>query len=138
MSADELTPDERLHIRQASERLGREFEGKLNSETIERFMEDSVAHLASRAEHSMWIPLLAERFTRYMGEPPMAYLTSWRLQLGAQRLVSTNRGVADIASAVGYESEASFNRAFKRKFGEPPARYRASRRALRDGREIGY
>jgi arsenate reductase (thioredoxin) len=64
MSSDELTTTDRLHIRQASARLGREFEGNLNFETIERFMEDSVRQLAGRAEHSTWIPLLAERFTR--------------------------------------------------------------------------
>jgi transcriptional regulator GlxA family with amidase domain len=54
----------------------------------------------------------------------MAYLTSWRLQLGAQLLMSTSRGVAQIAGEVGYESEPAFNRAFKREFGAPPARYR--------------
>lgn len=68
--------------------------------------------------------VLAERFTRFMGEPPMSYLTRWRLQLGAQMLASTSRGIADIAADVSYESEASFNRAFKRVFDMPPARYR--------------
>ena len=64
MSTPELTTTDRVHLEQASERLRREFEGKLNFETIERFMEDSVSRLATRADHSMWIPLLAERFTR--------------------------------------------------------------------------
>jgi transcriptional regulator GlxA family with amidase domain len=73
--------------------------------------------------------VLAERFRRYLGQPPMAYLTAWRLQLGACALVSTDRSVADIAFEVGYETEASFNRAFKRHFHSPPARYR---RASRD------
>ena len=54
----------------------------------------------------------------------MAYLTSWRLQLGARALTSTSQSVAQVASHVGYESEASFNRAFKREYGLPPARYR--------------
>jgi len=54
----------------------------------------------------------------------MAYLTGWRLRLAARALTSTPRGVAEIASDVGYESEAAFNRAFKRAFGLPPARYR--------------
>ncbi len=44
----------------------------------------------------------------------MSYLTRWRLQLGAQMLVSTSYTVAQIASEVGYESEPDFNRAFKR------------------------
>jgi transcriptional regulator GlxA family with amidase domain len=61
----------------------------------------------------------------------MAYLIRWRLQLAARALGSTSRGVADIAEEVGYESEAAFNRAFKRKFGSPPAGYRTEQRALR-------
>ena len=67
---------------------------------------------------------LVERFTRYLSEPPMSYLIRWRLQLAARALAATSRGVAEIASDVGYESEAAFNRAFKREFGLPPARYR--------------
>jgi AraC-like DNA-binding protein len=67
---------------------------------------------------------LVERFTRYLSEPPMTYLTHWRLQLAARSLESTPRGVAEIAGEVGYESEAAFNRAFKREFGQPPGKYR--------------
>ena len=66
----------------------------------------------------------AERFRRYLSETPIAYLTLWRLQLGAQKLKSTSSSVAQIADEVGYESEPSFNRAFKREFGLPPARFR--------------
>ena len=69
--------------------------------------------------------VLAERFRRYLSETPMAYLTRWRLQLGAQLLTSTSSSVAQIAAEVGYESEASFNRAFKREFSLPPARFRS-------------
>ena len=72
---------------------------------------------------------LAERFRHYVGEPPMTYLTRWRLQLGAQLLGSTSYSVAQIAAEVGYDSEQAFNRAFKRSFGAPPARYRNSERA---------
>jgi len=68
--------------------------------------------------------VLAERFRHYLGESPIAYLTRWRLQLGAQRLTSTSHSVAQIAAEVGYESEAAFNRAFKREFQLPPARFR--------------
>lgn len=67
---------------------------------------------------------LVERFSRYLAEPPMTYLTRWRLQLAARALAHTPKGVAEIASDVGYESEAAFNRAFKREFGLPPARFR--------------
>jgi AraC-like DNA-binding protein len=73
---------------------------------------------------------LVERFTKYLSEPPMAYLTRWRLQMAARLLESTSRGVAEIAADVGYESEAAFNRAFKREFGQPPGRYRSDHKAL--------
>jgi AraC-like DNA-binding protein len=72
---------------------------------------------------------LVERFTRYLAEPPMTYLTRWRLQLAARSLEKTSRGVADIAADVGYESEAAFNRAFKREYGQPPGRYRTDRKS---------
>jgi AraC-like DNA-binding protein len=68
---------------------------------------------------------LVERFTRYLSEPPMTYLTRWRLQLAARSLMRTSRGVADIGTDIGYESEAAFSRAFKREFGQPPGRYRS-------------
>jgi AraC-like DNA-binding protein len=83
----------------------------------------TLADLAREAGLSRSV--LAERFRHYLGEPPMAYLTRWRLQLGAQTLNSTSHSVAQIASEVGYESEPAFNRAFKREFGLPPARFRA-------------
>ena len=82
----------------------------------------TIAALAHEAGMSR--PALAERFRQYLGEGPVAYLTRWRLQLGAQMLSSTNYSVAEIASKVGYDSEPAFNRAFKRNFGNPPARYR--------------
>jgi len=71
---------------------------------------------------------LVERFTRYLSEPPMTYLTRWRLQLAARSLEMTSRGVSEIAAEVGYESEAAFNRAFKREFGHPPGKYRRDHR----------
>lgn len=59
----------------------------------------------------------------------VTYLTQWRLQLAARELTMTARGTADVAADVGYESEAAFNRAFKREFGLPPARYRREAKA---------
>lgn len=76
---------------------------------------------------------LTERFKHYLGKPPMAYLSNWRLNLGADALRTTSRGVAEIAGEVGYESEAAFNRAFKRAFGTPPARFRRSQAPSRTG-----
>lgn len=68
--------------------------------------------------------ILAERFAHLMGEPPLAYLARWRLQLAARQLTTTDRKVVQVAYDVGYESEAAFSRAFRRAFGMPPARYR--------------
>ena len=70
--------------------------------------------------------LLADRFRLKVGQPPMQYLASWRLQLAAQLLREGTRGVASVAAEVGYESETAFNRAFKRHAGQPPAAWRAA------------
>lgn len=86
----------------------------------------TIASLAKEAGISRSV--LAERFRHYLNESPMAYLTRWRIQLGAQMLESTSYSVAQIASEVGYESEAAFNRAFKREFTIPPARFRSQSR----------
>ncbi|BAZ21555.1 AraC family transcriptional regulator [Kalymmatonema gypsitolerans NIES-4073] len=67
---------------------------------------------------------LATRFTQLLGQPPMQYLTQWRLQLAVNLLKSTDAGMVKIATQVGYESEAAFNRAFKRHLGMPPATWR--------------
>jgi AraC family transcriptional regulator, alkane utilization regulator len=67
---------------------------------------------------------LASRFTELLGQPPMQYLTQWRLQLAAHHLQNTDQSIAKIAYQVGYESEAAFNRAFKRYAGKPPGTWR--------------
>ena len=65
-----------------------------------------------------------ERFVRVVGEAPMHYLIRQRLQTAGRHLLRSNDSLARIAFEVGYESEAAFNRAFKREFGEPPASWR--------------
>ena len=67
--------------------------------------------------------VLAERFTELVGQPPMQYLALWRMQL-ASGLLLEGRAVADVAGAVGYESEAAFSRAFKKLVGQAPATWR--------------
>jgi AraC-like DNA-binding protein len=74
---------------------------------------------------------LTERFARYLGQSPMAYLADWRIELGAEALRTSSRSVLQVATEVGYESEAAFNRAFKRRFGKPPAQYRRAEREQR-------
>jgi AraC-like DNA-binding protein len=68
--------------------------------------------------------VIAERFARFLGEPPLTYLARWRMQLAARQLQTSRKTILQLASDVGYESEAAFNRAFKREFGLPPAQYR--------------
>ena len=67
---------------------------------------------------------LHERFVEMIGQPPMQYLTNWRMQVGAALLRDTNATVASVAQDVGYDSEAAFARAFKRLVGRPPAAWR--------------
>jgi transcriptional regulator GlxA family with amidase domain len=67
---------------------------------------------------------LAERFTRVIGVAPMHYLADWRLQVAAQKLRDTAEPLVRIAEQVGYDSEAAFSRAFKKKFGAAPATWR--------------
>lgn len=70
---------------------------------------------------------LAQRFRDTVGLSPIRYLTAWRMELAADRMLGTDDALAQIAAAVGYDSEASFNRAFKRHVGEPPATWRRAR-----------
>ena len=71
--------------------------------------------------------VLAERFTHFVGVPPMQYLAQWRMQTAARLLLETRSTVAAIGLDVGYDSEAAFARAFKRVVGKPPAAWRRER-----------
>lgn len=74
--------------------------------------------------------LLAARFTALVGEPPMSYLTRWRMQMAARLLTEQpSLPIAEIAARVGYASEAAFSKAFKRQLNAAPAAYR---RAVKD------
>jgi AraC family transcriptional regulator, alkane utilization regulator len=68
--------------------------------------------------------VLAERFNLLLGRPPIDYVTSWRIQLAADRLRNGQESIGSIAADVGYESEAAFSRAFKREIGMTPGRWR--------------
>jgi AraC-like DNA-binding protein len=69
----------------------------------------------------------AERFTAFVGQPPMQYLAHWRMQLAAGRLATGSAKVAAIAEEVGYDLEAAFSRAFKRLIGVSPVAWRRAR-----------
>ena len=89
----------------------------------ERYAEDlDVESLAREAGVSRSV--LGERFAELIGEPPMRYCARWRMRIAQNLLRETDENTAGIAYAVGFTSEAAFNRAFKREFGEPPASWR--------------
>ncbi len=77
---------------------------------------------------------LARRFPAAVGEPPVAYLTRWRMELAAQRLRETDAPLAAVARSVGDASVHAVDRAFRRERGEPPGRYRGTARAAAPGR----
>ena len=67
---------------------------------------------------------LARRFTELVGEPPMAYLTGWRLAVAADLLRETDATVEAVARQVGYSQAFAFSTAFKRVRGVSPQEYR--------------
>lgn len=74
---------------------------------------------------------LAKRFTLLVGQPPMQYLTQWRMQVAANLLAQSGAKVATIGAEVGYDSEAAFSRAFKKATGLAPGAWREARRTTR-------
>jgi AraC family transcriptional regulator, alkane utilization regulator len=89
----------------------------------------TVEELAQRAAISR--AALAKRFVDLVGETPMQYLTGWRMHLARRLLIESPLGLAEIASRVGYDSEAAFNRAFRRAAGMPPATWRKAKAAAK-------
>jgi AraC-like DNA-binding protein len=71
--------------------------------------------------------VFAERFANCVALSPMSYLGRWRMQLAARRLEIPGVSIAQIAAEVGYESEAAFNRSFKKYVGVPPGAWRKTR-----------
>lgn len=72
---------------------------------------------------------LADRFTHFVGQPPMQYLTQWRMQVAADLLADGTTKVSAVARDVGYASEAAFSRAFAKAAGSSPAVWRRALRA---------
>jgi len=85
----------------------------------------SVAALAS--EVGMSRSALSARFSKLVGQSVMQYLTEWRMQLAREELLETGQTVAALTEKYGYQSEASFSRAFKRTFGMAPGSARKER-----------
>lgn len=74
----------------------------------------------------------SQRFTRMLGQAPVAYLTWWRMTLAAKRFRETDAPIAVVAREVGYTSEFAFAKAFKRELGVAPGMYRKPSRGLAD------
>ena len=72
---------------------------------------------------------VAKRFTELVGQPPMQYLTQWRMQVAANLLAQSGAKIAAVGAEVGYDSEAAFSRAFKRATGIAPGAWREARRS---------
>ncbi len=77
--------------------------------------------------------VLAEKFTHYVGQSPMQYLTRWRMAIASNLLRRSALNMLQIALEVGYETDAAFSRAFKREFGIPPAAWRREHGAETSG-----
>src|SRR5207244_11530793 len=82
----------------------------------------SVAALA--LEVAMSRSPFAARFTTLVGEPPLAYVTHWRMSLAAGQLRSDSLSVSEVADRVGYKSAAALSKAFQHCFGLAPGTYR--------------
>lgn len=97
---------------------------------------DEALDLMQRRPHEPWTverlaqavslsrSVFAERFRRLLGDTPMDYLQRWRMHLAAEMLRDGRETTAQIAERVGYESEASFAKAFKRTIGTAPGAFR--------------
>jgi AraC-like DNA-binding protein len=92
--------------------------------TVDRLARESNLSRASLTRH----------FTSLVGEPPLAYLTRWRMELAARQLRETDDAIGAIAHRVGYTSEFAFSRAFSRARGRPPGRYRTEQQQQRESR----
>jgi DNA-binding transcriptional LysR family regulator len=89
----------------------------------ERFAEDlDLPTLAREAGVSKTV--LRDRFVQVLGDPPMRYCARWRMRVAAHMLREGRENTANIAYSVGFNSEAAFNRAFKREFGQPPSTWK--------------
>ncbi len=93
-----------------------------------RLLQDDPAHpwtvAALAAKTGVSRAALARRFTELVGEPPMTYLTGWRLALAADRLRDTDDTLDAIARQVGYGSSFALSSAFKRVYGVSPQEHR--------------
>lgn len=89
----------------------------------------TVERLAKEAHMSR--SLFSDRFKQYLNVSPIQYVTYWRMQSAKKVLGESNLSIEQVASTTGYDSLASFSKAFKRVVGKNPGEYR--REKNRDG-----
>jgi len=98
-----------------------------------RYAEDLDVEMLAR-ESGVSRTVLGERFAELLNESPMRYCARWRMRVACNLLRDGGQNNASVAHAVGFASEAAFNRAFKREFAVPPATWkRESQEKGRDG-----
>jgi len=88
-----------------------------------RYAEDLDVEMLAR-EAGVSRTVLGERFAELLNESPMRYCAQWRMRMARHMLLDGPQSTANVAYAVGFNSEAAFNRAFKREFGVPPATWK--------------
>lgn len=100
------------------ERIGRALEA-IHANPRDAWNLDRLAHVAAMSRSSF-----SARFTELVGESPIAYLTRWRMNIAESRLRDQGITAAKLATELGYQSEAAFNRAFTRIIGRTPGSIR--------------
>jgi AraC-like DNA-binding protein len=95
---------------------------KVHRQPAHRWTLESLAREASMSRSAF-----AARFTELVGESAMHYVTRWQMNAARSRLVESDQTVAGVARDFGYESEAAFNRAFKRHVGISPGAAKRTR-----------
>lgn len=90
----------------------------IHSDPTKKWTLDSLSSAAGMSSSA-----LSERFVRFVGEPPISYLTRWRIEL-ACRLLKQGKKIEDVAHEVGYSSESAFQNSFKKIMGKPAGQWR--------------
>jgi AraC-like DNA-binding protein len=122
---EELDPGERGWLAGLRDEMVGQVLGLIHAEPQRPWTLDQLAREVASSRSN-----LSKRFTDVVGQPPMQYLTSWRMQVASTLLVESGAKLATIAARVGYASEAAFSRAFKSATGMSPGAWRASREGM--------
>ena len=121
---DELPPGQTGWLAGLRDEIVGRVLGLIHAEPGRAWTLDELARRASSSRTSV-----AKRFTELVGQPPMQYLTQWRMQVAATLLSQSGTKLSAIGRQVGYDSEAAFSRAFKKSAGVAPGAWREVRRA---------